>query len=308
MNHASGGRQPPGVQAPDGESRYRQVIDCTSQGFLLLNRALQVVDLNLASERLLGLERGAILGQRCDRFYDRASVAVHAASRDHLTFEAELAGGVHRVPALFSRSRLRSDSGQEAGYALFITDLSEKRLAEENLRRSEQKYRRLSVLDNLTGLYNTRYLYATLAEMLAVAGRSGQPLAVIFMDLDRFKSLVDTHGHLNGSRAIQQVARTLQACLEAPRFAVAYAGDEFVLVLPDTDRAGAVRTAEVIRGRMAASRYLEEQGRAVRISASFGVAAYPDDAGELTDLLAAADRALFAVKRRGRGGVGLPRR
>ena len=179
-------------------------------------------------------------------------------------------------------------------------DTSERKRAEDALRDSEERFRFLSVHDSLTGLFNQRYLYEKLSTLLAADGAA---CAVIFMDLDRFKHVVDTVGHLNGSRAIREVAQAIQACIREPAFAVAYAGDEFVIVLPGWSKVHALATAHDIRAQVGARTFLTEVGHAVRLGASFGVAAYPDDAPSMETLLAVADQALFKAKATGRGTV-----
>ncbi|HVO83219.1 MAG TPA: diguanylate cyclase [Syntrophobacteria bacterium] len=185
-----------------------------------------------------------------------------------------------------------------------LVDITERKEAEEGLRASEQRYRDLAIRDNLTGLYNTRHLYRSLGDHIGACERSGGCLSVIFMDLDRFKHVVDSYGHLNGSRAVQEVAATIQASLEEPAYAVAYAGDEFIVVLPGFGQSEARAKAEEIRSRILETVYLRDQGFAVRLKASFGIATFPDHAGDMTGLLAAADKALFGVKEKGRDAVG----
>ena len=138
--------------------------------------------------------------------------------------------------------------------------------------------------------------------------------AVIFTDLDRFKQVVDTHGHLNGSRVIQEVAQIIQGCIREPAFAVAYAGDEFVIVMPGCTKTQAMAVAGEMQARIGAHTFLTAVGCAVRVSASAGVAAYPDDAPDMQALLALADQALFRAKGMGRnailaaGAAAVPRR
>lgn len=185
-----------------------------------------------------------------------------------------------------------------------LVDISQRKQAEAALRESEGRYREQAIRDGLTGLYNQRYLYRSLAEWIDRAAREATPVSLIFMDLDHFKTVVDTYGHLNGSRAIREVARTINACIEAPAYAVAYAGDEFVVVLPGWDQTQALRKAAEIHDMVRRTPYILDQEVEVRLQASLGVATYPADADSLNALIAAADRALFAIKAAGRDKVG----
>jgi diguanylate cyclase (GGDEF)-like protein len=175
-------------------------------------------------------------------------------------------------------------------------------IAVENTRRYQQ-IQALAVHDNLTGLYNTRYLYSALETLLATSAATAVPLSLLFLDIDDFKRVVDTHGHLNGSQVLQEVAATIRQCITAPAFGVSYGGDEFVVVLPGVGKCQALHQAEEIRQLLSQTAFLASQGLAVYIRASFGVATYPEDATDCTGLLALADHAMFAVKRRGKNAV-----
>jgi len=174
---------------------------------------------------------------------------------------------------------------------------------QQALRKSEQEFKEQAIHDNLTGLYNTRYLYRALDELIERSATGGRVFSLVFMDIDNFKQVVDTHGHLNASKALQEIAATIQTSLQAPAYGVAYGGDEFVLVLPGFDKQQAMGMAETIRKRIKETVYLQKAGLEVSISASLGVSTFPDDADTLTDLLALADQAMFSVKERGKDSV-----
>ncbi|MDX2225562.1 MAG: diguanylate cyclase [Verrucomicrobiae bacterium] len=176
--------------------------------------------------------------------------------------------------------------------------------AEEAMKKSEERFRNLAIHDDLTGLYNTRHLYARLERLMTDFHNERKPFSLIFMDIDRFKSVVDTHGHLNGSQAIKEVAETILSCIEPPSFGVSYGGDEYVIVLPGATRASAMAKAEEIRSRMNETVYLHSRGLEVRLTASLGVANCPEDADNMETLMALADSQLFYIKSRGKNAVG----
>jgi diguanylate cyclase (GGDEF)-like protein len=184
---------------------------------------------------------------------------------------------------------------------MFVADYAA--IAVENTRRYHD-IKSLAIKDNLTGLYNTRYLYQALNDIFESCKNGESHFSLIFMDLDNFKKVVDAHGHLNGSQAIQEVAATIRDSLTEPEFGVSYGGDEFVVVLPGYNKERGLKKAEEIHTLMNKTVYLSNKGLNVSISASFGVAAYPEDATNLTRLLSVADKAMFQIKDRGKNAVG----
>lgn len=168
-----------------------------------------------------------------------------------------------------------------------------------------QRVEALSVIDDLTGLYNSRYLNQVLRRESKRASRSGRPLALLFLDLDEFKSVNDTHGHLCGSRALGEAAGVIRRCARETDIAARFGGDEFAVVLPDTGSEGAVAVAERVRERIFAHKFLADGGLDIHVTASVGVAIFPDVAASAEELVKAADTAMYRVKDLGKNGVRL---
>jgi diguanylate cyclase (GGDEF)-like protein/PAS domain S-box-containing protein len=186
-----------------------------------------------------------------------------------------------------------------------LVDNTKKKALERELRRDRKKFRNLSIHDSLTGLYNTRYLYQALDILIEESKTIGRPFSLVFMDMDNFKQVVDTYGHLNGSQALKEVAHTIKSCIESPCFGVAYGGDEFVIVLPGYGKAESIEKIEHIRRQMKQTTYLSSVGCNVYLGASFGIATFPDDTDHREGLLALADQAMFRIKQKGKDSIGV---
>jgi len=154
--------------------------------------------------------------------------------------------------------------------------------------------------DALTGLPNRRAIDDHLKRLLAQAGRSLTPMSAILLDLDHFKAINDTYGHERGDEVLAAVGALMRTELRGADFAGRNGGEEFIVMLPDTDRAGAMRVAEHLRKAMHS---LTLPGVTRAVTASFGVASFPEDALEGATLLRLADRALYAAKQNGRDRV-----
>jgi diguanylate cyclase (GGDEF)-like protein len=166
-----------------------------------------------------------------------------------------------------------------------------------------QRAEALSVTDDLTQLYNSRYLSQVLRRETKRASRSGRPLSLLFIDLDGFKSINDSHGHLYGSRALVEAAAVIRQSARETDVVARFGGDEFALILPDTGSDGAAAVGERIRDRIDEFRFLTSNGLNIHLTVSVGVASLPDVAASAEGLIQAADEAMYHVKEHGKNGI-----
>ncbi len=182
--------------------------------------------------------------------------------------------------------------------ALARTMANEAAMALENARLYEEA-RKLADRDPLTGFYNHRFLHERLGEEVVRTQRARRSLSVLMLDLDDFKLVNDTFGHLFGDRVLTWTAELIRSTLRASDIPARYGGDEFAIILPETDSDEARRAAERILDAFRDHAFVGEQRGPVPIGASIGVATFPADGRTATELIAAADQALYRVKRDG---------
>ena len=172
----------------------------------------------------------------------------------------------------------------------------------DDLKTNNSKLHELSMTDPLTGLFNARYMYRWLTQAFAYATRYEKPLSVIFLDMDHFKWINDCYGHLAGDKALKVLANVLKNSVRDSDLVARYAGDEFLITLPETPADQLSVLAERILSELK-NTPITSGGEQFYMSCSMGAATYPDRHPIATsqDLLNLADQALYAAKRAGRG-------
>ena len=175
-------------------------------------------------------------------------------------------------------------------------------------RRSVEKIQELTITDDCTGLFNARHLHKTLETEVYRSARFGYQFSVIFIDLDHFKAVNDTHGHLVGSRLLAEVGYLIKAQLRLIDFAFRYGGDEFVVLLPQTSKDQAVVVAKRLQDSLRAGTFCTEQGLNLTVRASMGLATFPNDAQTPHDIIRQADEMMYVVKNTTRDNIGIASR
>ncbi len=175
-------------------------------------------------------------------------------------------------------------------------------IALENARHVK-KIHELTIRDDCTTLYNARHMSFILETEIYRSQRYNYEFSVVFIDLDHFKQVNDTHGHLVGSRLLAEIGNALKAHCRLIDFAFRYGGDEFVLLLPQTSKDNALNVARRLHKLIRETIWLEPEGLKIRLTPSLGVASYPVDSRTKEGLLHMADEAMYLVKNTNRDSV-----
>ena len=293
------------------EYRFQRMYENAVQGMFQSTISGRVTNLNPAYARILGYdspEEVLNIENVAEVFYqvpqDRIDMINTLKKKGFITnYELRIRRKDGVLGWVMVNARLTHDTEGEKMIEGIVIDHTARKKAEEKLKKSREVFRYQAIHDNLTGLYNTRYFYNALKELVKNSAEKNSPFSLIFMDVDDFKKVVDFYGHLKGSQTLQELAGTIKESLEEPAYGVAYGGDEFVIVLPDFDKEQAVQKAEEICSKIHNTSYLTSHGHNVNISASLGIASYPEDAKDANGLLALADQAMFNVKDEGKNAV-----
>jgi diguanylate cyclase (GGDEF)-like protein len=273
------------------ERGYRVVAASEAEDALALV-AREVPDVVLLDDELPELDGMALLDRlRADDRLAVVPVIVLTESADPELLVEALRGGAHD----YLRKPLDpAELDARVTAALRVKRLHDA-LLEANRRLAEQ-----ALTDDLTGLANRRHGARQLEREIALAVRHGRVLALARVDVDHFKQINDSHGHQAGDEVLAEVARRLAGGVRGGDELARWGGDEFVVILPGTDKAGALRAAERLRAAVAAAP-VDAAGRALPVTVSVGWAHWAGDTPD--DLLARADRALYKAKDAGRNTV-----
>jgi diguanylate cyclase (GGDEF)-like protein len=174
--------------------------------------------------------------------------------------------------------------------------------------RSVERIQELTITDDCTGLYNARHLYKTLEAEVYRSARFSYEFTVLFIDLDHFKQVNDTHGHLIGSKLLAEIGYTIKSHLRLIDYAFRYGGDEFVVLLPQTGKESGLVVARRLLDSFRNNRLLKDEGLNLNVRASIGLAAYPDDAKSAHEIIRQADEMMYEVKNSSRDNIAIAQR
>ncbi|MEH6472810.1 MAG: diguanylate cyclase [Halopseudomonas sp.] len=272
------------------QDKLNTVIHSAREGIVVTDSDGVVVLTNPAVEEFLGKSETEIIdGGFLNILDDADQMLVYLENDDHQ--QAEIIEYNDRILSV-KVARILSDDGHLTGSSALLRDITEEK-------RFEQKLIKISTTDGLTDLYNRRYLDQTLDKELKRARRYGHNLSIMMFDVDHFKIFNDTHGHDQGDRVLISIGQTMKDSVRNVDICCRYGGEEFLIILPDTDRTGGLILAERVRESI--QNTLVD---GLQVTVSIGVATYPVSDFEAHDaFIEAADSMLYVCKASGRNCV-----
>ena len=188
------------------------------------------------------------------------------------------------------------------GVVHIIRDITERKRMEDVLKESEKKYRDLSMIDDLTQLYNSRHFYAQLEIEIERSNRYGHPLTLLLLDLDKFKKFNDKYGHVDGDYVLLRLGQVVKRCLRETDSAYRYGGEEFTIMLPMTTSNEGIVTAKRIQTELRKEVFYPVLGQEVNITVSIGLAQYKPKE-EMKAFVQRVDKLMYQAKKDGRDRI-----
>jgi len=289
-------------EARHNAARYREqasLLDKARDAIIVRGIDGRVLFWNKGAQRLYGWSSDEVLGQRIDHWLYRDGPAASAAVVKITLAAGEWSGEIaqrRKDGALLTVegywTLVRDEEERPKAFLVINTDITQRKA-------SDEKIRNLALYDTLTGLANRTLLTDRMASALERATQADDPLAVLFLDLNRFKEINDTQGHGVGDQVLVKVARRFQAALREEEVLARLAGDEFVVVAERADAAVAARIA--VRLVDAMQDPVATHGQTFPVGLSIGIATFPRDGACMDDLLKRADIAMYRAKAAGGG-------
>ncbi len=287
------------------EQKYRTLFEDSRDAIAITDRTGTFQDVNKAMLDLFGYRREQIMRMKFqDLYVDPADAArfQHDIERKGSLrdYEAKLyKKGGKVMYCLFIVTQRRSEEGIVAGYQGIVRDITAQKKMEEALRESEEKYKELSITDDLTGLFNQRHFYHQLRAEIDRIQRYKHPLALLLLDVDNFKIYNDTYGHLAGDKVLAKLGEVIKNSIRKTDSGYRYGGEEFTVILPETLGQDAVVTAERLRKRFVDEIFFPVPLEPVRVTVTVGVANYRDGE-EIATFVKRADQNMYEAKGKGK--------
>ncbi len=293
------------------EQRFRALIEHSSDIIVVADLTGTVTYINPAVEQVLGFKPEERIGYKgfelvhpndfqflVDSFNALISVASPRVVKGEIHLRHK--NGTYRTLEAVGSNLITDDVVE--GIIVNYRDITERKRAEDLLRKSEQRYLELSIIDDLTQLYNSRHFYAQLEKEMERSNRYGQPLTLLLLDLDKFKIFNDTYGHVEGDCVLSRLGRVIKRCLRDSDSAYRYGGEEFTIILPMTTSKDGFVTAERIQNEFRKEIFNPLPGKEVVVTMSMGLSQYTRNE-EMKEFVHRVDQLMYKAKQNGRDRI-----
>jgi len=293
------------------EQRFRALIEHSSDIIVILNLEGIITYINPAVEQVLGFKPEERIGAN-------GFELIHPDDRKYLIDKFNTLARDKKSPIIKAEIHLRHKDGSwrtlEAVGSNLVNnnvveavivnyrDITERKRAEYILKESEQRYRELSIIDDLTQLHNSRHFFAQLEIEIERSNRYLQPLTILLLDLDKFKNFNDKYGHVEGDHALSRLGPVLKRCLRDPDSAYRYGGEEFTIMLPMATSEDGIITAKRIQKELSKEDFSPVLGQEVYMTVSIGLAQY-NPKEEMKTFVHRVDQLMYQAKKDGRDRI-----
>ena len=294
----------------ESEARFRQLVENANDIVFRTDETGRFTFVNPAVLRITGYKENEIVGRHYPSFIrpDLRNEAVKFFENQMVTgiqnsyYECPILTKEGQEVWLGQNVQLLLENGHVKGFQSVSRDITERKEMEEALRESEKKFRELSIVDELTQLYNSRQFSTQLKMETERSNRYHQPLTLLMMDIDNFKIFNDTYGHVEGDRILRRLGEVVKRCLRKTDHAYRYGGEEFTFLLPMTTIAEGSVTAERIRTEFKKEIFSPAQDREVHMTVSIGVAQYRANE-DMKTFVHRADQLMYQAKKNGKDRI-----
>ncbi len=296
----------------DREEFQRSIMDNAVAGIVTIDEGGIVRSFNASASTIFGYNPDEVIGRNVSMLIPAPFADKHDAHiANYLrTGEKKVIGIGREVVGLRKNGKVfplelsvsETHSAGQRMFTGFVHDLTERKQAEE-VRSHADILEEMVRRDGLTGLFNRQVLLDALEREVERSRRYGFPLSIHMIDLDHFKRVNDTHGHIVGDDVLARSGRVIQSAMRASDVTARYGGEEFCIILPQTDFRGAVTFAERVHRQITAEVYSGSDNEEFRITCSIGVAEFDPESDDATSFLDRADQALYQAKNSGRNRI-----
>ncbi len=294
----------------DSEDMYKSLIEHIPDIiFIIIDLEGKIIFISKRTKEILGYENEETINRNILNFIpeeahqstmEKLQKGMEGEKIKHVQLPVTAKSG-EKLFFDFSFSRIYKD-GVVVGAQGTAVDVTDRKRAEDELRESEHKYQELSIIDDLTQLYNSRHFYAQLKREMERSNRYEQPLTLLMLDLDKFKEFNDTYGHIEGDYVLSRLGQVVKRCLRETDSAYRYGGEEFTIMLPMTTNEEGIVTAERIQTELRKEAFSPVSDQNIYMTVSIGMAQYKSKE-EMKAFINRVDQLMYQAKKNGRDRI-----